>query len=147
LQVFDHRRVVDIDGGCGICRVLRLVITELKVQILGFDGLEDAVLGDLTIAIQPAAQLVVLDDDRLGSEAGLKLDIVKRLQVARIGERNKQAIAAQRDRQYTMLGQQFRIDRAFRDDARIKRIKIEQRQAKGHGSEGCDLIGTETSGA
>ena len=40
------------------------------------------------------AELVVLDDQRLGHEVGLEPDFLERLQVGRVGDRDEQPVAA-----------------------------------------------------
>ena len=59
-------------------------------------------------------QLVVLDDDGLDAEAGLELDLVDRVQVGRVGDRQEQALAAPEERQHAVLGQQLVADQPDR---------------------------------
>ena len=89
----------------------------LAVDLL--DGLVDGLL-----------QLVVLDDDGLDAEAGLKFDLVDRVQIGRIGDREKQALAAAEDRQDAVLGEQLVADQADRLEVEVDRVQVEQRHAE-----------------
>jgi hypothetical protein len=63
-------------------------------------------------------QLVVLDDDELDAHRGLEADLVERVQVGGIGDREEQALAALHQRQHAVLLQQLVADRANRVEVR-----------------------------
>ena len=61
LQISDYRCVVDVHRRCRGGRVNGFLVAELELEVIGLDGLEDAVLGHLGELLQPAPELVVLD--------------------------------------------------------------------------------------
>ena len=75
-------------------------------------------------------QLVVLDDDRLDAEAGLELDLVDRVQVGRIGDRQEQPLAAPEQRQHAVLGEQLVADQPDGLEVEVDRVQVEQRHAE-----------------
>ena len=75
-------------------------------------------------------QLVVLDHDELDAHRGLEADLVERVQVGRVGDRQEQPLAALHQRQHAVLLQQLVADRPHRVRIQRDRVQIEQRHAE-----------------
>ena len=86
------------------------------------------------------AQLVVLDDDRLGHEVGLEADLLQRLQVGRIGDRDVELVAALVERQHAARLRDLGVDQFLLDLVEVEAREVEQRRAERAGGEDRELL-------
>src|SRR5690606_351616 len=76
-------------------------------------------------ASNPYLELVLLDDNRLDPKSRLELDLVQRMQVRRIADRDIEALASLQNRQHSMLRQQLVVDQANDIEIRLDRVEVE----------------------
>ena len=75
-------------------------------------------------------QLVVLDHDELDAHRGLEADLVQRVQIGGIGDRQEQPLAALHQRQHAVLLHELLADGAHGVGIYRDRIQIEERHAE-----------------
>ncbi len=80
-------------------------------------------------------QLVVLDDDDVNRKLRLKLDLVQRVRVGRVGNGNRQAIAALAERQDAQRTHQLLVDDVLGQLLDVNRGQVEQCMPERVGSE------------
>ena len=118
-------RTCDVVGFLGVFAIVEVDVLKVfvaDIQRRRFDGAEGGV--------DEIAELVVLDQHRLGSQPRIELDLVQTLQVGRVRGRDVQALATFEQRQGTMLADQRFADITDRRVFHVHRIEIEQRQAE-----------------
>ena len=93
-----------------------------------------------TILCDRLAELVVLDDDRLGHEVGLEPDLLQRLQVGRVGDRDEQLVAALVQRQHAPRLRDLEIDVFLVDLVEVEAREVEQRHAERARGEHRELL-------
>ena len=114
-----------------VLEVEAFVVAEVRHRrVDGLDGAGDA-----------GVELVLLDDDGLDAQRGLELDLVERLQVGRIADRDEQALAALQDRQDPVLEQQLLVDELDDVEVEVDGVEVEQRHAELVGRGDRDLPG------
>ena len=86
-------------------------------------GLLDRLVGDLL-------QLVFLDDDCFDRQSRLELDLVERVKVGRVGDRDEQPLAALDQRQDAMLGEELVGDQLDGIDIGLNGFQVQQRHAE-----------------
>ena len=123
--------------GCGRCAtvVVRacIFVERLEVEIVEIvvaQVAERAVVLSRQKLLDDRCELVLFDEDRLGIDARMELDLVERLQVGRIGHRNEQAHAAPDQRQRVVLTNQAFFDEILRNRIEVERRKIDDRYAE-----------------
>ncbi len=75
-------------------------------------------------------QLVVFDDHGLDAEAAGKLDLVDRMQIGGVRDRQEQALAAPQERQDPVLEQQLVADELDRLQVELDRVQVQERYAE-----------------
>ena len=84
-------------------------------RVLGLERILDGV-----------AQLVFLDQHRVGCQPGVKLDLVQALVIGRVGDGEEKAFAAAVQRQRIVCANQLFIDQVGRQKLRIDDFEVEQ---------------------
>ena len=124
--------------------LIELIVTATDLESLEIDAFLIGEPGHLRIVlldrlVDGLLQLVVLDDDRLDTEASLELDLIDRMQVGRVGDRQEQALASLEERQDPMFRQQLVTDQTNRVEIEVDRIQIEERHTEFVGSRDGDV--------
>ena len=86
-------------------------------------------------------ELVLLDDDRLDRQARGELDLVDRVEVGRIGDREEQPLAALHQRQHAVLADDLLADQPQDLEIGLQRVEVEQRGAELQRRGNGDLAG------
>ena len=128
----DDRCVVD---GVGTLRVLGIAIVAVDdVEAVHLEIVASQVrhgrIDLLERLREQLRQLVLLDDDGFDGEAGRELDLVQRMQVRRIRNRDEQLLAALHQRQHAVLAQQLVADDPDGLEVGLDRVQVQQRGAK-----------------
>ena len=114
-----------------------VVVAEVRHRrVDGLDGAGDA-----------GFELVLLDDDGFDAQRRLELDLVERLQVGRVADRDEQALAALQDRQDAVLQQQLLVDELDHVQIEVDGIEVEQRHAELVGGGDRDLARVARAGS
>jgi hypothetical protein len=97
-----------------------VVVVELRHHRFGLvDGLVDGLL-----------QLVVFDDDKFDAHRSLEANLIERMQIGRIRNREEQSFAALHERHDAVLLQQFVADESKYVHVRHDRVHVEQWHAE-----------------
>src|SRR5690606_28292666 len=127
----DARRIVDVGardfaadllGAADDVELLEIEVLVIELRHRRVDGLERALDAHL--------ELVLLDDDRLDAQRRLELDLVDRLQVRGIADRDVEPLAALQDRQHAVLREELVVDEADDVEIDLDRVEVEQRHAE-----------------
>jgi len=121
-----HRRILDIvalnvffflvDAANVEVFEIEIIVLEIAhARVDGFDGLVDLLL-----------ELVLLDDDRVHTQARREFDVVNGLQVGRVGDAKKDALATLDERQHAVLGDEFLVNGANDVNVDLDRVQVEQ---------------------
>ena len=126
------RRVLDVVPAEGF-RVRVLIaggdFEVLEIEIIVGQARHDRV-GLLDGLVDRRLQLVVLDHDELDAHRGLEANLIERVQIGRIRDRQEQPLAALHQGQYPVLLQELVAHRAHRVHVRRHGVQIEQRHAE-----------------
>ena len=126
------RRVVDV----GARRVgARLLVAARDLEVLEIEALVVAEVRHRRVdgldgAGDASLELVLLDDDGFDAQRRLELDLVERLKVGRIADREEQPLAALQDRQDAVLQQQLLVDELDDVQIEVDGVEVEQRNAE-----------------
>jgi hypothetical protein len=125
------RRFVDL----GIVVLFAALVTGADFEILERGVVEVAERGELVIlgvdvGIDALAEFLLLDQHRLGGDAGVKGDLVERTQVGRVRQRDVEPVAAAVEWQHMVAADQLDIDQPLRMHGGVEGVEIEQRRAE-----------------
>ena len=81
----------------------------------------------------------MLGDDDVEGELGLELDLVERLEVGRVRDRDRQPVAALAQRQHAQRGDELLVDDVLGKLVDVERGEVDQRMAERVGREARDL--------
>ena len=145
VDVADDRRVFGIGAG-DVVGVLGLVtIGDREVLEVGVAEVHLLRFGGLDREFERADEFVLLDQHALGHVAGGELDLVERLQIGRVGNRDKGFLAAPEQRQRVDLAQHAVADFADDDRVDVDRAELEQRGAEFDARRLGDLLRREVA--
>ncbi len=139
-----HRGVVTlgVDAGVG-ARAFVVAQADIEVGhalVVAAQRVADGVMAGVPL-FQRAADLVLIDQDRLHHQVGMELDLVQRM--GRIAGTHEQLAAAFEQRQHVVLAQQLLADQAHGVLAGVERGHVEQRHAELDRVGGGELRGTD----
>ncbi len=151
LQEAHDRRILNLDAGVAAAPLLALLIVFALGQQVGHGHVVAHQLverlGDrLGVRLHQPHQLVVFDYNHIERELGLELDLIERLEIGRIGNRNREPIAALAQGHHAQAPHQLAVDHILGQLVRIERRDIEQRMAKGIGGKTRNLRCAEAGG-
>ena len=130
LDVLDDRRVLDVGVVLDRRRPAAAPSSRPTSMSSRFAmSLSVAPLASTSLAMA-CAELVVLDDDRLGHEVGLEPDLVERLQVGGIGDRDEELVAALVQRQNAPRLRDLEVDVVLLDLVEVEAREVEQRRCR-----------------
>ena len=112
---------------------------DLAAKLVVADEVLEGLAQSFDDLLDRLAELVVLDHHRVDHEVGLEAHLLECLQVGRVGDRDKQAVAALVQRQDASRRGDLGVDELLVDLVEVEGRQIEQRRAEGARREDRDL--------
>ena len=130
LQETDDRRVVDLGRvfGRGLGRLSEQLV---EGHVVTADHALERLRRGLGVGVDQPHQLVVLDHDDVEGQLRLELDLVQRLEVRRVGHRDREPVATLAQRDDAQRTHELAVDDVPRQLFVIDRGEVEQRMTEG----------------